>query len=187
MLVNNQALEEAIRNVIALIGDDPERPGLKETPKRVADMYQEIFKSTDQEKFVEGKTFAIADLKTTQMVLLKDMPFYSMCEHHLLPFFGSIHLAYLPQGQQVVGLSKILRLIDFAAKKLTIQENLTQEVAQCLMGIVEPSGVAVVVEARHLCLEMRGVEKVGVTTRTSYFTGEFETDIEKKQEFLMSL
>lgn len=121
------------------------------------------------------------------MVLIKDIPFYSMCEHHLLPFFGTVHVAYVPDHKRVMGLSKIPRLIDYCAKRPNVQERLTVNIAKELTRILDPKGVAVSISARHMCMEMRGVEKTGSQTESSYYTGTFKTDTALKQEFLQRI
>lgn len=168
--------------ILEAVGENPDRPGLQETPERVARMYQEVFSSLEAPDFDNYKLFDIDE--TTEMVLIKDIPFYSMCEHHLLPFFGVVHVAYLPNHKQVMGLSKIPRLIDYCAKRPNVQERMTVNVAKELTRILDPNGVAVAVSARHMCMEMRGVEKTGSKTETSYYTGAFKTDSSLKGEFL---
>lgn len=179
---NQNKIETAVRMILEAVGDDPDRDGLKETPARVARMYQEVFSSLNAPAFDNYKLFPVDE--TTNMVLIKDIPFYSMCEHHLLPFFGVAHVAYVPNHKQVMGLSKIPRLIDYCAKRPNVQERLTVNIAKELERILDPLGVAVAVSARHMCMEMRGVEKTGSHTETSYYTGAFNTDTTLKSEFL---
>ncbi|MFC4652550.1 GTP cyclohydrolase I FolE [Lactococcus nasutitermitis] len=182
-----QKIEKAIYDILSAVGENPEREGLLETPTRVAKMYKEILSSQHLKKFTEYKLFEIEKTSTEQMVLIKDIPFYSMCEHHMLPFFGKVHVAYIPSDGKIIGLSKIPRLVDYVSHKLSVQENITRDVAEILNEILEPKGVAVVVEARHMCIEMRGVRKINSLTQTSFYLGEFDKNRDKKTEFLESL
>lgn len=183
----NVRIEAAIQEILLAVGENPEREGLVETPSRVAKMYAEILSSQRINNFKEYKLFKIDPSKTDSTVLVKDIPFYSMCEHHMLPFFGKVHVAYIPRDGNIIGLSKIPRLVDYASRKLSVQENITRDVAEILEEILKPKGVAVVVEARHMCVEMRGVKKESSLTRTTYFLGDFDKDDEKRMEFLKSL
>ncbi|WP_288530395.1 GTP cyclohydrolase I FolE [uncultured Secundilactobacillus sp.] len=179
---NQAKIETAVKMILEAVGEDPTRDGLQETPARVARMYQEVFSSLNAPAFDNYKLFPVEE--TTEMVLIKDISFYSMCEHHLLPFFGVVHVAYIPNHKQVMGLSKIPRLIDYCAKRPNVQERMTVNIAAELTRILDPKGVAVAVSARHMCMEMRGVEKTGSHTETSYYTGEFKTNNALKSEFL---
>ena len=165
-----QKLEQAVRLLLEGIGENPDRPGLKETPKRVAKMYTEIF---------NGITINPDDIITThpdeehdEIIIVKDIPFYSVCEHHLLPFHGSAHIAYMP-ASKIVGLSKIARVVETYARRLQIQERLATDIAECVMRSVKPRGVMVILEAEHLCMTMRGVQKAGSITTTSVLRGIF--------------
>ena len=171
--------------ILAAIGDDPDRPGLVETPDRVARMYEEVFSSTTAPAFKDYKIFDSSH-DQDEIVLIKDIPFYSMCEHHLLPFFGTATVAYVPKDGKIIGLSKIPRLVDFVTKKPTLQENVTSEIADELTRILNPAGVAVIVKARHMCMEMRGVKKLNSQTRTAYYTGAFK-DPQMKQNLMLQL
>lgn len=182
---NKAKIEAAVRTILTAVGEDPNRPGLVETPERVARMYAEVFATKTAAPFDNYKLFKVDH--PTEMVLLKDIPFYSMCEHHLLPFFGTVQVAYVPQHQQVIGLSKIPRLIDYCAKQPNVQERLTVNIADELQRILDPAGVAVSISARHMCMEMRGVSKPGVHTESSYYTGQFKADRDLKQEFLQRI
>lgn len=182
---SQQKIENAVREILSAVGEDPTRPGLLETPARVARMYAEVFASQTAAPFDNYKVFRVEE--PTEMVLLKDIPFYSMCEHHLLPFFGTVQVAYVPQHHQVIGLSKIPRLIDYCAKKPNVQERLTVAIAKELQRILDPAGVAVSITARHMCMEMRGVSKPGVHTESSYYSGQFKQDLELKREFLQRI
>ncbi|KRL01204.1 GTP cyclohydrolase I FolE [Liquorilactobacillus capillatus] len=180
-------IERAITTLLVAIGDDPKREGIVETPKRVAKMYQEIFASQSQDDFQDYKVFKTPKKDNAQMVLVKDIPFYSMCEHHMLPFFGKVHVAYIPQNGKIIGLSKIPRLVDFVSRRLSLQEKITSDIAETLTKILNPAGVAVMAEARHMCVEMRGVKKSSSLTRTTYFTGDFDLNAQLRAEFLSTL
>ncbi len=173
------ALVEAL---LSELGEDPERQGLKATPGRVSRALRELTDGYDvaPEDVIAG---AIFDQDYDEMVLVKDIPFYSLCEHHVLPFFGTCHLGYLPKGK-VVGLSKIPRLVEVFAHRLQLQERMTNEIAQALSRALAPKGVGVVVEARHLCMEMRGVQKRGGQMITSCMLGTFRRDPRTRAEFL---
>ncbi|MEY8459009.1 GTP cyclohydrolase I FolE [Lactococcus ileimucosae] len=180
-------IEDAVRDILMAVGEDPEREGLLETPERVAKMYEEILSSQKLLDFEEYKLFKIEATEQEQSILIKDIPFYSMCEHHMLPFFGTANVAYIPKDGNIIGLSKIPRLVNYVSRKLSVQENITRDIAEILNDILQPKGVAVVVEARHMCIEMRGVKKGNSQTRTSFFLGEFEENREMRLEFLESL
>lgn len=185
--LNLTKIEGLVRELLIEIGEDPDRQGLVETPKRVAKALQEMTSSTLKEEFTEGKMFPTETSQASQMVSVNNIPFYSMCEHHMLPFFGSVSVGYLPQDGQIIGLSKIPRLVDYVARRLNVQENITQNVADILMDITNAKGVAVVVDARHMCVEMRGVQKTNSVTRTTYFLGAFNEEPQLRNEFLQSL
>lgn len=174
-------LREVTRRLLVAVGEDPEREGLRETPRRVADSISELtegYWTTPRE--VVGD--ALFQHSGDDLVLVRDIPFYSLCEHHLLPFFGRCHIAYLPQGQ-VIGLSKLPRLVDVFARRLQLQERLTQEIAAAVEEVVRPGGVAVRMQARHLCLEMRGVERLHSSTLTSCYLGALRDDAARRAEF----
>jgi len=174
-------IEQGVRLLLDGIGEDPERAGLRETPSRVARMYQEIFAGIDVDAadvvtFVEGADF-------DEMIMVRDIPLYSVCEHHLLPFVGKAHVAYIPnKSQQITGLSKVARVVDILAKKPQVQERLTTEIAEGIERALSPRGVFVVIEAEHLCMTMRGVKKPGSLTVTSAVRGLFRTDARTRQE-----
>ena len=174
-------IENAVRKILINIGEDINREGLIETPKRVAKMYEEILSTKNINDFDNYKLFEVDLDNSQEMILIKDIPFFSMCEHHMLPFFGKVHVAYIPRENKVIGLSKIPRLVS---RKLSVQEEITVNVAKKLIEILNPLGVAVVVEARHMCIEMRGINKVGSVTRTSFYSGEFKENSDRKKEFL---
>ena len=177
-------IENAVREILINIGEDINREGLIETPKRVAKMYEEILSTKNINDFDNYKLFEVDLDNSQEMILIKDIPFFSICEHHMLPFFGKVHVAYIPRENKVIGLSKIPRLVEFVSRKLSVQEEITVNVAKKLIEILNPLGVAVVVEARHMCIEMRGINKVGSVTRTSFYSGEFKENVDRKKEFL---
>jgi GTP cyclohydrolase IA len=174
-------IEQGVRLLLDGMGEDPERAGLRETPSRVARMYQEIFAGIDVDAaqvvtVVEGADF-------DEMIMVRDIPLYSICEHHLLPFVGKGHVAYIPnKSQQITGLSKVARVVDVLAKKPQVQERLTTEIAEAIERALSPRGVFVVIEAEHLCMTMRGVKKPGSLTVTSAVRGLFRTDARTRQE-----
>jgi GTP cyclohydrolase I len=175
-------IPEAIRTLLVELGEDPDRQGLAGTPDRVRRMYAELTEGyhTDPDALFNGAAF---DVDYDEMVVVRDMEFYSLCEHHLLPFFGRAHVGYLPRGR-IIGLSKIPRVVDMYAHRLQIQERLTQQVAGFLMERLHPKGVACVVEATHLCTVMRGVRKQEATMVTSSMLGTFRADARTRSEFL---
>lgn len=177
--MDKEKLKKAAELIIEAIGEDKNREGLLETPDRIARMYEEIFAGINQtaEKHL-SKTFEVVD---DNMVVVKDIPFYSMCEHHFLPFFGKAHIAYLP-NKRVAGLSKLARTVETYAKRPQLQERLNLQVAEAMMEYLKPRGVLVVVEAEHMCMNMRGVKKPGSKTVTSVAKGILETDEKLKQE-----
>ena len=179
-------IEAAVREILLAVGEDPTREGLQETPARVARMYSEVFASLGKqaEEVANYKTFHVEE--RPEMVLVQDIPFYSMCEHHLLPFFGVISLAYVP-NDRVIGLSKIPRLVDYVTKKPGMQERVTTELLAELDRLLAPAGVAVSVAARHMCMEMRGVHKTGQVTYSSRVSGQFATQEALRQEFLQQV
>ncbi|MCH4172268.1 MAG: GTP cyclohydrolase I FolE [Lactobacillus sp.] len=182
---NKDMITQAVRQILTAVGEDPDRPGLVETPDRVARMYAEVFSSLEDREFKDYKIFD-SDHDQDEIVLVKDIPFYSMCEHHLLPFFGSVSVAYIPKDGKIIGLSKIPRLVDFVSHKPTLQENITAEIAKTLDHILKPAGVAVIVKARHMCMEMRGVKKTNSQTRTTYYSGAFKTP-QTRQDLMLQL
>jgi GTP cyclohydrolase I len=182
--VDKDTIETAIKMILEAIGEDPQREGLVKTPERVAKMYEEIFSGL--------KTKPADHLKVSftefhdELVLLKDIPIYSMCEHHLLPFFGKAHVAYIPKGGKVLGISKLVRVAECYAHRPQLQERLTSQIADCIFSNINPHGVGVVIQAEHMCMTMRGVRKPGVVTITSAVRGIFETRTQTRAE-LMSL
>ncbi len=180
--MNKEKVQSCVHTLLKEIGEDPKREGLLKTPKRVAKAYEYLTSGykKDIKTVLNG---AIFKEKYDEMIIVKDIEFYSMCEHHLLPFFGKIHIAYIPNGK-VVGLSKIPRIVNVFARRLQIQERLTQEIAGTINEYLSPLGVGVVAEAYHMCMMMRGVEKQQSYTVTSAMFGSFKTDQRTREEFL---
>jgi GTP cyclohydrolase I len=182
---DNGRVESAVRLILQEIGEDPHREGLRRTPERVHRMYAELTAGyhVDPERLVNG---AIFEVGYSEMVVVKGIPFYSLCEHHLLPFFGTAAVAYVPRGQ-VIGLSKIPRIVEMYARRLQVQERLTQQVADFLQARLGPQGVGVVIEATHLCAVMRGVRKPGTVMTTSAILGNFRANARTRAEFFAHL
>ena len=178
----NKKIAENIKSVLAEIGENPEREGLLKTPERVAKLMGFLTNGYDKDPSKILKSAMFAE-DYSQMVLVKDIELYSLCEHHMLPFFGKAHVAYIPNGN-IVGLSKIPRIVDVFARRLQVQERLTDEIKDCLQNTLHPTGVAVVIEAQHLCMQMRGVEKQHSSTTTSAFSGIFMSDEKTRSEFI---
>ncbi|MFQ5576912.1 MAG: GTP cyclohydrolase I FolE [Anaerolineae bacterium] len=176
------ALEEAVKTILTNIGEDPTREGLRRTPERIARMFDELTEGYHIDP-VELVNDALFDVKYNEMVLVKDIDFYSLCEHHMLPFFGQAHVAYIPNGK-VIGLSKIPRIVEMFARRLQVQERLTTQIAALIEEILEPRGVAVVVEAVHMCSAMRGIKKANARMVTSTVTGAFQKNPKTRAEFL---
>ena len=180
--MDKKRIERAVREILLAIGEDIKRPDIKDTPKRVAEMYEEILSGTkvNPEKELE----VVFEKEHDEMVLLKGIPIYSICEHHMLPFIGKAHVAYLPSDNRVTGLSKIARVVDVFSKRLQVQERLTTDIADTIMRKLKPKGVLVVIEAEHLCMSMRGVKKPGVMTITSAVRGVFRKNEKTRSEAL---
>lgn len=173
--------ENAVKTMMTYVGEDPTREGLEKTPGRVRKAYEFMYGGY-KENPQEILSSALFSSSNDEMVLLKDIEFYSTCEHHLLPIIGRVHVAYIPDGK-VVGLSKIPRVVDVFARRMQIQEQLTEQIADAIMEAIAPKGVAVVVVARHMCMEMRGVEKINSTTTSSALRGLFKKDEKTRSEF----
>lgn len=173
---------EFYREMIKRIGDDPDRPGLERTPQRMKESY-EFLTSGYTADVEEELNDAIFEEDYDEMVMVKNIDFFSLCEHHLLPFFGRVHVAYLPE-KRVIGLSKIPRVVDIFSRRLQLQERMTAQIARCLMEHLNPKGVGVVCEGMHLCMAMRGVQKISSYTTTSAMEGRFKSDARTRQEFL---
>ncbi len=179
-------IEQGVRMILEGVGEDPNREGLLETPARVARMYQECFAGLHQDPAVHFET--LFDEHHNEMVIVHDIPFYSMCEHHLVPFFGKAHIAYIPSKDgKICGISKLARLVEVFARRPQVQERLTSQVADTLVEQLNPCGVAVVMEAEHLCMSMRGVKKPGAKTLTKATRGIFEDDTAARSEALSLL
>jgi GTP cyclohydrolase I len=183
--IDYEAVQRAVFEVLKAVGEDPEREGLQNTPERVSRMYAELLSgySADPEKIINGALF---NINYDEMVLVRDIEFYSLCEHHMLPFLGRAHVAYLPKGK-VIGLSKIPRIVDMYARRLQVQERMTRQIADLLQHTLEPQGVAVVVEAVHMCSMMRGVKKHDARMTTSAMHGAFRANLATRQEFLENI
>lgn len=166
-------IEQAVYMILEGIGEDPEREGLRDTPKRVARMYAEVFAGLNEDPSEHLKVQFSEDHE--EMVIVKDIPVYSMCEHHLVPFYGKAHVAYIPRKGKVTGLSKLARVVEGFAKRPQLQERLTSQIADSIMDMLDPRGVLVVIEAEHMCMTMRGVKKPGSRTITSAVRGIFKT------------
>ena len=178
-------IEKAVRDILEAIGEDPEREGLKETPQRVARMYEEVFSGLSEDAHTHLKLFN--EPGNDEMVVVRDIPLYSMCEHHLLPFMGKAHIAYIPSDGKVIGLSKLARICESFAKRPQLQERLTAQIADFLDEHLNPMGVAVVVEAEHLCMTMRGARASGAQTRTSALRGTMRSDSKTRAEAISLL
>jgi GTP cyclohydrolase IA len=176
------SLQELAREMLMRLGEDPDRDGLKRTPERMERALQYLTRGSQEDpaKILRGAMF---DVSYDEMVIVKDIEMFSLCEHHLLPFFGKVHVAYIPNGK-VIGLSKIPRLVDVFARRLQVQERLTTQIAETIQDAIAPQGVGVVIEARHLCMMMRGVEKQHSSTVTSSMLGVFRAEQETREEFL---
>ncbi len=182
-MIDEEKIEKAVLSIIEAIGEDPTRQGLVDTPKRIAEMYTELFSGTSQDPkeeltvgFEEGHR---------EMVIVKDIPFYSICEHHFLPFFGVAHVGYIPnRNGRVVGASKLARVVEIVAKRLQLQERMTTQIADAILEALQPDGVAVVIQAEHLCMTMRGIKKPGANLVTSATRGLFRSRAATRAEFL---
>lgn len=180
--IDFKMIEAAIQDLIKAIGEDPAREGLQKTPARVSRMYAELFAGYRMDP-VAVVNDAIFEVKYDEMVIVRDIEFYSLCEHHMLPFIGRAHVAYIPNGK-VLGLSKIPRIVDMFARRMQVQERMTRQIADFLRDLLQPQGVAVVVEAMHLCSMMRGVKKHDARMTTSAMHGAFRANLATRQEFL---
>jgi GTP cyclohydrolase I len=180
--MDSKKIEKGVRLILEGIGEDPDREGLRETPERVARLYEEIFAGLETPteeilKHIEGESH-------DEMVLLKDIPFYSICEHHLLPFIGRAHVAYIPSGGKIVGLSELAKAVEIFAKRPQVQERLTTQLADMIMERLKPKGAMVIIDAEHLCMSMRGIKKPGTRTVTSAVRGIFRTKQSTRGELL---
>lgn len=179
--MDKDKIQKAVKEILFAIGEDPEREGLLDTPKRIANMYEEIFSGLNEDP---GKHLEIhfEQENHEELVLVKDIPFYSVCEHHLVPFFGKAHVGYMPKGGKLTGLSKLARVVETVARRPQLQERLTSTVADVIMDKLSPYGVIVVVEAEHMCMTMRGIKKPGSKTVTSAVRGLFKKDAKSRAE-----
>jgi len=181
-MINQKKIEKAVKEILIAIGDDPNREGIKDTPKRVARMYAELFSGLHKDPAKEITIFKQEEHE--EMVMVKDIPFYSICEHHLIPFIGKAHVVYIPKRGRVTGLSKLVRVIEGYARRPQVQEKLTSQIADTLMERLNPHGVLVIIEAEHLCMSMRGVRKPGSLTITSAVRGVFRKNATTRAEAL---
>ena len=181
--MNKKQIEKSIKNILIAIGENPEREGLKKTPERVARMYEEIFSGMQKNPEKELEVYYTAE-EHEEIVLVKNISFYSVCEHHLLPFFGKVHIGYIPKKDKLLGISKIARLVDVFSKRLQLQERITKQLADIIMKKISPYGVMVVIEAEHLCMTMRGVKKPETKVVTSAIRGIFSKDAKARAEAL---
>ncbi len=182
--MDKERIEAAVREILIAVGEDPDREGLVETPARVARMYEEIFGGLEDDPKRHLKLF---EESGEEMVVVRDIPLYSMCEHHLIPFLGKAHIAYIPSNGRVIGLSKLARIVDSFARRPQLQERLTGQIADFLYENLEPMGVAVVVEAEHLCMTMRGARASGAKTMTSALRGTMRSDARTRSEAISLL
>ncbi|MFA5085131.1 MAG: GTP cyclohydrolase I FolE [Candidatus Omnitrophota bacterium] len=178
--MDKKKIEKAVKDILIAVGEDPKRKDIKDTPRRVAEMYEEILEGykLDPEKELE----VIFEKDHDEIILLKDIPFYSICEHHMIPFVGKAHVAYIPDNNRVTGLSKIVRVVDIFARRLQVQERITTDIADIIMKKLKPRGVMVIIEAEHMCMSMRGVKKPGVMTITSAVRGTFRKNEKTRAE-----
>ena len=182
--MDKQRIEKAVREILLAVGEDPDRPGLVETPARVARMYEEIFAGLEDDPKKHLKLF---NEGSDEMVIVRNIPLYSVCEHHLIPFIGKAHIAYIPSNGRIIGLSKLARIVDSFARRPQLQERLTSQIADFLDQELQPMGVAVVVEAEHLCMTMRGARASGSKTLTSALRGYMRNDAKTRAEALSLL
>ena len=178
-------IEKAVRDILEAIGEDPEREGLRETPQRVARMYEEVFSWIEEDPHLHLKLFN--EPGNDELVVVRDIPLYSMCEHHLLPFVGKAHIAYIPSDGKIIGLSKLARIVNVYAKRPQVQERLTTEIADFLYEELEAKAVAVLIQAEHLCMTMRGVRAAGAVTQTSALRGAARSDARTRSEVMALL
>jgi len=182
-MVNQSRIKQAMVSIIEAIGEDPRRESIKDTPQRVAEMYAELFSGLG----ADPKTELTVNFEEgyEEMVILRGIPFYSMCEHHLLPFYGVAHVGYIPSpGGRVVGVSKLARVVEICARRPQLQERMTQQIADAIFEALQPTGVAAVIQAEHLCMVMRGIKKPGTTVITSSVRGNFRSKVATRSEFL---
>jgi GTP cyclohydrolase IA len=184
-MIDKKKIQKAVRDILEAIGEDPEREGLKKTPERIAKFYEEVFSGLDQDPEKEISIFH--NEENEEMIMVRDIPFYSMCEHHLVPFIGRAHIVYIPKKGHITGLSKLVKVLEVLAKRPQVQERLTSQVADTLMKTIDPHGVLVIIEAEHLCMSMRGVKKPGAVATTSAVRGVFMKNPTTRAEALSLL
>jgi len=180
-LIDQRRIEEAVLSILEAIGEDPKREGLVDTPRRIAEMYSELFMGLDLDP--KAELTVSYEEGHHEMVILRDIPFYSMCEHHLLPFYGLVHIGYIPKGS-VIGMSKLARAVEVLSRRPQIQERLTTQIAEAILQALNPDGVAVVIQAEHMCMTLRGVKKPGSNVITSATRGLFRSKAATRAEFL---
>lgn len=178
--MDKNRIAKAVREILAAVGEDPKRRDIKDTPKRVAEMYEEILSGVNLNP--EKELEVVFEKDHDEIILLKNIPLYSVCEHHLLPFIGKAHVAYIPKANRVTGLSKLARVVDIMSRRLQVQERLTTDIAEVIMKKLKPKGVLVIIEAEHLCISMRGVKKPGILTITSAVRGIFRRNEKTRYE-----
>lgn len=183
--MDKEKIEKAVKEILIAVGENPERPGLLETPRRVANMYEELFAGLTEDPKQHLKFFD--EKSNDEMVIVRDIPFSSMCEHHLLPFVGKAHIAYIPSDNRIIGLSKLARIVDNFAKRPQVQERLTHDIADFLYTNMQPKGVAVIIEAEHMCMSIRGAKASGSKTQTSALRGIMRSDARTRAEALALL
>lgn len=181
--MNKRKIEKAVKMILEAVGEDPQREGLKDTPKRVADFYEEIFAGLNENPQGQLKLYSAPN--QDEMIIAKDIFFHSLCEHHLLPFFGKAHIAYIPSDNKITGFSRLVRVVEVLARRPQLQERLTAQVADTLMEVLKPKGVLVVIEAEQMCLTMRGLKKYGSVTITSAIRGTLRKDALRKEAFAL--
>jgi GTP cyclohydrolase I len=181
--MDKKKIEKAVKMILEAVGEDPQREGLKETPKRVADFYEEIFAGLSENPRSQLKLYSTPN--QDEMIIAKDIFFHSLCEHHLLPFFGKAHIAYIPAGNKITGFSRLVRVVETLARRPQLQERLTAQIADTLMEVLKPKGVLVVIEAEQMCLTMRGLKKPGSSTITSAIRGTLRKTALRKEAFAL--
>jgi GTP cyclohydrolase I len=172
--MDQEKIEKAIKEIIKAIGEDPDREGLKHTPERVAKMYSDVFKGINEKPEKAIRIYSTPHYD--EIIILKDISFYSFCEHHLLPFFGKVHIAYIPKDDKITGYSNLIKIVQIYSERLQLQERMTAEIADSIMEILKPMGTLVIIEARQLCLEIQGLKQVGQKTVTSAIRGAFKKE-----------
>ena len=179
--MDKDKIKKSVRDILEAIGEDPDREGLVDTPKRIANMFEEIFAGLHQDPREHLQIF-FQEENHEEMVIVKDISFYSVCEHHLVPFFGKAHVAYIPKGGKLTGLSKLARVVETAARRPQLQERIAKTIADSIVEVLDPYGVVVILEAEHMCMTMRGIKKPGSKTITSAVRGIFEKDVAARAE-----